>query len=229
VFDVVPTGVSGLDDIIGGGLLRPSAIGLLGDVGSNKSLLARQIAWNLLQRGFTVLYYPVDESADEVRKNMQTYNWDIKYFEENEYIEFIDVFSKGAETLNAQHSDDPDDYIEQTFDINYLLKQGQDYCIRKMVGKDLLVIVDSITPMLTLLDSQKAFHFLHTMKYITRASRAIGIAIIDLGIYDTKLEESCKQVADTIIELKSMGKEHINNRLIRIIKNAELFRSTLPV
>jgi len=90
-------------------------------------------------------------------------------------------------------------------------------------GKDLLVIVDSITPMLTLLDSQKAFHFLHTMKYITRASRAIGIAIIDLGIYDTKLEESCKQIADTIIELKSIGKEHINGRLIRIIKNIDSY------
>lgn len=219
MFSVVPTGIFGLDDILGGGLPRPAAVGLFGEVGSYKSLLVRQIAWNLLQQGFHVLYYSLDESADEVRQYMQTYGWETTDFEMDEQLEFVDVFSRGAEILNLQPDSNPDDYIDHTFDLYALLKEGQDYCIRKMAGKDLLVIVDSITPILTLLDARKAFNFLNTMKFITRASRAIGIAIIDLGIHDTTLEESCKQIADTVIELRSIAEEHVASRYIRVIKN----------
>ena len=50
------TGIEELDKILGGGLPRPSTIGLIGPLGSGKSILARQIAANMLKAGCAVTY-----------------------------------------------------------------------------------------------------------------------------------------------------------------------------
>src|SRR6266496_2088919 len=61
---VEPTGIKVLDDLLGGGLPRPSAVGIIGAVGSGKSSLVRQLAVTMLERDFRVLYYAIDESAE---------------------------------------------------------------------------------------------------------------------------------------------------------------------
>jgi len=65
-----PTGINVLDTILGGGLPRPSAVGLIGNMGSGKSLFAKQIAVNMLRKDFRVLYYSIDESADDLRESL---------------------------------------------------------------------------------------------------------------------------------------------------------------
>lgn len=219
----VPTCITGLDEVTGGGLPMPGAIGLIGEAGSGKSLLARQISWNLLKQGFNVLYYSVDESADDVRNLMKDFDWDITRYEEEGRFTFIDIFSIGAEVLKTHADASIKEYIEQVYDFPKLLKEGQDLCLRKMAGKNLLIIIDSINPMLTLIDAKKTFQFLQTMKFITRASRSIGIAIMELGIHDPKIEESCKQIADTIIEVRRVGEGHNIMKYIRISKSPEEF------
>ena len=55
-----PTGIKVLDDLLSGGLPRPSAVGLIGAVGSGKSSLVRQLAVNMLEKDFRVLYYAIE-------------------------------------------------------------------------------------------------------------------------------------------------------------------------
>lgn len=92
-----------------------------------------------------------------------------------------------------------------------------------MAGKDLLVVLDSSSPMLTLMDTKKLFQFLQTMKFITRASESIGIAIMHLSIHDPKIEESCKQMSDTIIELRRIAEGQNIRRYIRVVKTLGKF------
>src|SRR5437773_7547376 len=73
-----PTGIKVLDDLLGGGLPRPSAVGIIGAVGSGKSSLVRQLAVTMLERDFRVLYYAIDESAEDVRESVATYGIDRK-------------------------------------------------------------------------------------------------------------------------------------------------------
>ena len=49
---VEPTGIKVLDDLLGGGLPRPSAVGIIGAVGSGKSSLVRQLAVTMLNATF---------------------------------------------------------------------------------------------------------------------------------------------------------------------------------
>ena len=219
----VTTGIDGLDEIVEGGLPRPAAIGLIGEADSGKSLLARQISWNLLRKGFNVLYYSVDESAEDVRRCMNYYGWDITEYEREGKFHFIDIFSHGAEVIKTYPAASPSEYIDQIFDFNGLLKEDQDLYLEKMGGKDLLVIIDSLDSLIFLLDKEEALYFLRGMKSITRASQCIGIAIVNLDTHDPKLEEPYKQIVDVIIELHKIGQKGNRSRCIRVTKAPERF------
>ena len=93
------TGFSSFDSITGGGLPRSSAIALIGKAGSEKTLLARQIVWYSLQKGARVLYYTVDQGAEEFRFDMLSRDWDVKPYEDNGMLKIVDVFSSGSDKM----------------------------------------------------------------------------------------------------------------------------------
>jgi len=70
----VASNVRGLDDLIEGGFPMRTAISLIGPEGSGKSLLAQEIMWGFLERGFYAIYYAVDHSAIEVKEKMLHYD-----------------------------------------------------------------------------------------------------------------------------------------------------------
>ncbi len=51
-----PTGIPGLDEVLGGGLLRNAAYIVQGPPGAGKTILANQLCYNLAGRGGTALY-----------------------------------------------------------------------------------------------------------------------------------------------------------------------------
>ncbi|MHA2405215.1 MAG: RAD55 family ATPase [Candidatus Hermodarchaeia archaeon] len=56
----IKTGLSGFDQITGGGLPRSSAIVVSGDAGTGKEMLTRHLVWNLLQHNAKILYFSED-------------------------------------------------------------------------------------------------------------------------------------------------------------------------
>src|SRR5437899_12015247 len=97
---VEPTGIKVLDDLLGGGLPRASAVGVIGAVGSGKSSLVRQLAVTMLERDFRVLYYAIDESAEDVRESVSSYGIDVNKYETEGRLSFIDIYAHGIEHLD---------------------------------------------------------------------------------------------------------------------------------
>ena len=93
------TGIEELDKILGGGMPRPSTIGLATPTGSGKSTLARQIAANMLKMGVAVTYYSIDQSGDETRLALESIGVDAKGYEDQNSLCFIDIFKKGVERM----------------------------------------------------------------------------------------------------------------------------------
>jgi len=111
-----PTGIKVLDDLLSGGLPRPSAVGLIGAVGSGKSSLVRQLAVNMLEKDFRVLYYAIDESAEDVREGVATYGVNVPKYEEEGRLAFIDIFALGVERLaEAYPVEEPERIVDSTF------------------------------------------------------------------------------------------------------------------
>src|SRR5947199_3443228 len=72
-----PTGIPILDKVTGGGFPRPSAIALLGPIGSGKSMLVWVLVTNFIRQGCSRLYYCIDDPADIVLIGLEDHTIDV--------------------------------------------------------------------------------------------------------------------------------------------------------
>ena len=198
-----PTGIEELDKILGGGLPRPSTIGLVGPLSSGKSTLARQIAANMLKMGSAVTYYSVDQSGDEMRQALEAIGMDTKGYEEQNSLCFIDVFRRGVERMKNSYTkfEPGSSVLASGLQFSDLIEMGRDFTLKNIKRRH-LVLMDSITPLFLTSDSKEVFHFCQVLKYATRFVNAIGIAIHHTGVLEEKTENALFGFADGVMEMR---------------------------
>ncbi|HEY4186103.1 MAG TPA: ATPase domain-containing protein, partial [Polyangia bacterium] len=74
---VAPTGVPGLDEVLGGGLPRDHLFLVQGDPGVGKTTLALQFLMTGLRAGETCLYITLSETTDELRTVAASHGWSL--------------------------------------------------------------------------------------------------------------------------------------------------------
>src|SRR2546422_5116659 len=87
----VPTGIKGLDELLGGGFPDGRCILIVGSPGSGKTTFALQYLYHGAMLGETGLYVTLDEHPDHVKRNLQSYDWDIDGMEKKGKLLFIDA------------------------------------------------------------------------------------------------------------------------------------------
>jgi len=68
----IPTGISGLDMMLNGGLIEGRPYSVVGGPGSGKSILSWQFLTEGAEKGEVCLYITLDEPHDEIRDNMNS-------------------------------------------------------------------------------------------------------------------------------------------------------------
>jgi len=217
VLERFPTGIETLDELIEGGFPRPSAIGIIGDVGAGKSLLCWQIMWNALERGSNVLFYLTEESKDEMKESVLGYGWDIDAYEKKGKLKIVDIFSKGVD-IAAENILEPEALMKKSFNFSQILKEGRDYYFHALRGADLLVIFNSISTIFLTMETKNALAFLQNLKLATRVGRCVGIATLHRGIHDEKIENICRGNSDGIVEMRAIERDGKLTRRMRILK-----------
>jgi KaiC/GvpD/RAD55 family RecA-like ATPase len=91
LLDRVPTGIKGLDELLGGGFPDGRCILIVGSPGSGKTTFALQYLYHGAMLGDTGLYITLDEHPDLVKKNLQSYDWDLDGMEKKGKLLFIDA------------------------------------------------------------------------------------------------------------------------------------------
>ncbi|MEW6722003.1 MAG: ATPase domain-containing protein [Candidatus Micrarchaeota archaeon] len=87
----VKTGIPGLDEILGGGLLEGSISARTGPTGSGKSTLAAQFLYGgAVEAGETGLYLAIEESKRDFMFHMSGYAWDFGALERERRFVFLD-------------------------------------------------------------------------------------------------------------------------------------------
>jgi KaiC/GvpD/RAD55 family RecA-like ATPase len=92
LLETLPTGVEGLDELLGGGFPRGRVILLLGGPGSGKTILASQFLYNgISQYGENGVFVSLDEGKNHYYAEMLKFGWDFKKAEEEGKFLFLDA------------------------------------------------------------------------------------------------------------------------------------------
>jgi len=91
--DYIPTGIPGVDKILGEkGLPKGHSILICGGPGSGKTTFAIQFLYKgATEHGEPGIYISLDEDPDDVKKNMSKFGWDLSKLEKEKKLAFINV------------------------------------------------------------------------------------------------------------------------------------------
>ena len=228
--ELAKTEIEGLDRLLGGGIPIPCALSIIGEVGSGKSILARQITWHLLNSGFACLYYSVDETAEDVRQSFESLGWAIDAFEEKLQLQFADVFSGGVELVGEKLANVPSEIVTHAYNLPDLIIKGRNFAVESQSKgyKNFFVVFDSLTPLFAMADKRQVFEFAQTMKFATRFFGAVGVAILHSGVVDQQTEDTVRHLSDCVVELIFSNSEK-TQRAVRVLKLPHAGASLTPV
>ncbi|MDQ3282044.1 MAG: AAA family ATPase [Acidobacteriota bacterium] len=94
--DLAPTGIQGLDDVLGGGLTANRLYLVMGDPGVGKTTLGLHFLLEGVSRGESVLYIALSETRDEIEAVAESHGWS---------LEGVNIFEYSA----ASRLDDSDE------------------------------------------------------------------------------------------------------------------------
>ena len=88
----MPTGIEGLDELVGGGFPRGRVILVLGGPGTGKTILASQFLYKgISEYGENGVFVSLDESQNHFYSEMLKFGWDFKKAEEEGKFLFVDA------------------------------------------------------------------------------------------------------------------------------------------
>lgn len=76
--DLVPTGVDGLDEMLGGGVPRGHVVSLLGSFGTGKTTFALQFLMQGLINGEKGIFITLEEDVESILRTADGYGWDLR-------------------------------------------------------------------------------------------------------------------------------------------------------
>jgi KaiC/GvpD/RAD55 family RecA-like ATPase len=99
--DRVPTGISGLDELIEGGFPKNSRILVSGGTGSGKSIFCLQYLVNgFTKYGDRGVYVSLEEPLNEVRRNASHFGWDLAKLEKEGGLVLVDAVTNRLDLLD---------------------------------------------------------------------------------------------------------------------------------
>lgn len=106
----VPSGIAGLDDLLGGGYPRGRVILITGGPGSGKTLMSMQFLIDGVERfDERGVFVSLEESKYHLLSEMNNFGWDLEKYEKKSQIAIVDAsplrqISKENETQNSAES-----------------------------------------------------------------------------------------------------------------------------
>jgi circadian clock protein KaiC len=209
----LPTGITSFDVIAKGGLPRNRTTLLSGTAGSGKTIFAMQfLAAGIRDVDEHGVFVTFEESAHDIRTNMQSFGWDLDSWEREGKFAFVDASpDPGVEVVESG-----------TFDLGALLARVE-HAVRR-VGAE-RVSVDSLGAIFSQFSDQSVVR--RELFRIASALKGMGVTALltaerteDYGpVARFGVEEF---IADNVMVLRNVLEDEDRRRTIEIIK----FRGT---
>lgn len=219
--ELVRAGIEGLDSAIGG-FPDKSVILLVGEPGSNNTTFAQQILWNRVAAGEKITYYLMGTTSLSIRQDMLTYGWELENFINNEYWNFVNVFTPEISQLLLPITPPNQEKISVEQNLNALKR---DFIPRAREGN--WTVLDSVTLLLLEFSPKEVFSL---VRYLTAAAHIHGgihFMIAYEGVHENHIVNTLKMLADGVIEfsLKESARGFEGSMLIK--KMRKVYRTTI--
>ncbi len=96
--ELVTTGISGLDEMLGGGFPKGHTVIVLGTFGTGKTTFALQFIVEGLKKGENCIFISLEEMEEAVIETASSYGWDIKPYLEQKKLHLIKLDPAEAKT-----------------------------------------------------------------------------------------------------------------------------------
>lgn len=89
---LVPTGIPGFDELLGGGIPQGHTVSLFGGPGAGKTIFAAQFLYNgATQYSEPGVFVSLDETPSDLKKNLSVFGWNLDELEEMKKLVFLDM------------------------------------------------------------------------------------------------------------------------------------------
>lgn len=209
----IATGIPGFDFIAEGGLPQNRITLLSGTAGSAKTVFAAQfLAEGIRQAGESGVFVTFEEPADDIRKNVRSFNWEIERWEREDRWVFVDASPQpGDETI-----------VVGDYDLGALLARI-DHAVQKVGARR--VSLDSLGALFTQFSDTAIVR--REMFRIASALKQMNVTAIITAESSHPYGEISRSgveefVADNVIILRNALEDEKRRRTVEILK----FRGT---
>ncbi len=184
------TGIDKLDEILKGGIPVPSALLILGEVGTGKSVICQQFIYKQAKMGIPCAYFCIDHSPEDVKDNMRSLGWDPVEFENSGLIKFVDLFVGREKESKKEYQGDPHNLGE-------LIS-----ILRKFVKDSDRFVVDSISSIAFLHGEREAYDLVQKIHGWIWDDKSVGVINAVKGMHSTSFEIAIQQALGNVLILE---------------------------
>lgn len=211
----VPTGISGLDVQLGGGVPPGITILILAEPGAGSEIFAQQFAYGGLVNNEEVFYLSSEHPISEIASEMEGFGWGVKD-ELMDKINFIDAYAPRFYNVlpkDLMSNVSAKDFLKQGTDSLNLLKTT---ITKKHDGK-YRGIIDSMSFFLRSYELNDVVEAIEIMSSVGKLSGAVHLVLVTIGMHDPVVENTLKHVCDGVIEfrMKERGSEIEHTIMVR--------------
>jgi len=217
----VKTGIPGLDEMLGGGLIKNRPYLICGGPGTGKTILAIQFLMQGLKENEGCLFIALEEPSKQLIENMSEFGWDIRE---------IDIVDTAQEIAEGKWFIKPSDFESHP---EFTLLSLIDIINKKLDTRDLKrIVIDSLTSIMSLYENEVEMRrgILSLMNFLstTGCTTVITDEVRTQSRKDVLMEEF---LASGVIRIHTMEKkgEMMNGISILKMRGSDFDRHIRPM
>ncbi|MFP4116749.1 MAG: RAD55 family ATPase [Candidatus Aenigmatarchaeota archaeon] len=95
----IETGISGLDELLKGGIPEKNIVLVSGESGAGKTTFCSQFLWKGLQEGENCMFISFEEPPSQIKEEAKLFGWDFESYSNQITLKSKDPFDEGSEDL----------------------------------------------------------------------------------------------------------------------------------
>jgi KaiC/GvpD/RAD55 family RecA-like ATPase len=194
--------------ILENGFPKGCTISLFGPVGVGKTVFCENLAKGFLNNGSGCVYISTERAPSDIRNDFRTLKADVDKLETQKKITFVDGYSwlagGSAEMFRVEN-------LANLSELTITIEKAY-----TLVGKEGLIILDSVSPLCLHNPEEDVTKFLQLLAARTDGWGAIGIFVVQAGVHSEAFYNALAYLVDGMFDLRQNEEGNVIKRYFRI-------------